>query len=60
MYMPHASLVYGDLDMETREKICSEIQLKETEFMANKIVIVRADTSNPDDWDVVNKITLKK
>lgn len=58
VYMPHASLVYGDFDMETREKICSEIVLKETEFVANSIVIVRADSGDPNEWDVVRKVTL--
>jgi len=39
VYMPHASLVYGDLDMETREKICSEIKLKGKEFTANTLLL---------------------
>lgn len=58
VFMPHGSLVYGNFDMETREKIANEIKLKGIKFMANKITIVRADSSDPKDWDVVEQVPL--
>jgi len=58
VFMPHGSLVYGDFDMETREKIAKEIKLKGIRFMANKITIVRADSSDPKEWDVVDQVSL--
>lgn len=57
--MPHISLIYGDFDMKTREKIAKEIEIKNASFKANKITIVRADTSDPKDWTVVDQITLQ-
>lgn len=59
VFMPHASLVYGDFDMETREKIIQEIEIKNNSFMASKITIVRADTSNPKDWAIVDQVPLR-
>ncbi|MBU0578774.1 hypothetical protein KKE34_04260 [Patescibacteria group bacterium] len=58
VFMPHASLVYGDFDMKTREKIASEIKFKSTGFIAKKITIVRVDSSNPKDWNIVKQVPL--
>jgi len=58
VFMPHASLVYGDFNMKTREKIASEIVLKETHFMASKITIVRADSNDPKDWEIVEQVNI--
>lgn len=59
VYMPHTSLVYGNFDMMTREKIASEIYLKNTQFMANKITIVRMDTRDLKDWDMVEQVSFQ-
>jgi len=58
VFMPHASLVYGDFDMETREKISQEIKLLEKNFKARKITIVRADSSKPKDWEIIKQVKL--
>ena len=57
VFMPHASLLYGDFDMQTRENIAKEIRLKTSSFMANKITIVRADSRDPKDWSVVSQVS---
>jgi len=59
VFMPHASLVYGDFDMETREKITKEIKIQNKSFTADKITIVRADTSDPKDWTIVEQVPLQ-
>lgn len=58
VYMPHASLVYGDIDMETREVISNEVNLSGQKFEVSKISIVRADTSDPDEWNIVDQVNL--
>jgi len=59
VFMPHASLVYGDFDMKTREQIVSEIKLKGNKFLANKITIIRANSRDPKDWSTVEHIRFK-
>jgi 2'-5' RNA ligase len=59
VFMPHASLVYGDFDMKIRERIAKEIKLKITHFMASKITIVRADSADPKEWGVVDEVGFK-
>lgn len=49
VFMPHISLLYGNHDMATREKIASKIQLPKTSFTANTFVITPS-TVNPSDW----------
>ena len=56
VYMPHMSLVYGDFDMETREKIASEIKIKNRQFMGKKIAVVNGDSDDPADWVLVDQI----
>lgn len=56
VFMPHLSLVYGDLDMTTREKISQEIKLKSTGFTAKKITIIIAGSTDPKDLSVVEEI----
>ncbi|MDA1079158.1 MAG: 2'-5' RNA ligase family protein [bacterium] len=58
VFMPHASLVYGNFAMKPREKIAQEITLSGLSFFANAVTIVRADTSDPKDWDVVAEVEL--
>ncbi len=50
VYMPHLSLLYGDHNMETREKIVSELKVPTNlSFRADKIIVVPC-TQNPADW----------
>src|SRR3989344_1167618 len=46
VYMPHASILYGNFDMDAREKIAPEIHFKNTQFTANKISIIRRDSDD--------------
>ncbi len=51
VFMPHISLMYGNHDMKTREKIAAEIKLKNLPFIANEIVIVPIpEKQNPSEW----------
>ncbi len=58
VFMPHMSLVYGDFNMEEREKIAKEIKIKNRSFEAKKITIVRADSPDPENWKFVKQVTL--
>jgi 2'-5' RNA ligase len=50
VFMPHISLIYGNHDMKTREKIVSEVVLpKDISFEASKLVVTPS-TQNPNDW----------
>lgn len=49
VFMPHMSLLYGDHDMETREKVTKELTLTNTTFTANEVVIV-SDAPDPINW----------
>ncbi len=49
-FMPHMSLLYGNHDMEVREKIASSIKLPPETFHVNEFIITPA-TSNPSEWD---------
>jgi len=59
-FMPHASIVYGDLSMETREKISQEVHLHSKSFMAKKITIFLCDSNKPEEWGIEEQIELKK
>ncbi len=59
VFMPHASLVYGDLDMSERVRISREIFLKNKSFEARAITIVRADSGDPKDWTAVDRVVIK-
>ncbi len=56
VFMPHASLLYSDMNMEEREKVSNSITITESSFVANEVTIVRADESNPKTWEVVAKV----
>jgi 2'-5' RNA ligase len=58
VFMPHLSLVYGDFEMEKREKITKEIDIKNKFFEAKEITIIRADLPNPDTWEIVEQVKL--
>lgn len=57
IFMPHISLMYGDHDMKTREEIAAKINLQNTSFIADSIVIVPvAEKSKPEDWEAIATI----
>ncbi len=58
VFMPHASLVYGDFDMTERVRIAQEITVKNKAFEARAITIVRADSGDPKEWEVVERVAL--
>ncbi|OGJ15625.1 MAG: hypothetical protein A2632_00370 [Candidatus Pacebacteria bacterium RIFCSPHIGHO2_01_FULL_46_16] len=58
VFMPHVSLVYGDFDMTVRDKMAREITITGKSFQAEKITVVRADSRDPKDWDVVGSVSL--
>lgn len=49
VFMPHISLLYGDHDMQTREKAAGQIHLPTATFVVREFVIVRAGP-DPKDW----------
>lgn len=59
VFMPHVSLVYGEFNMSTREKIASKVKLRSTHFIARKIIIARADSRDPKDWEIVEQVSLE-
>ena len=59
VFMPHASLVYGDFDMVVREKLAHEIKLKSKNFTAEKITIVRANSRDPKEWNIVEQVSIQ-
>jgi 2'-5' RNA ligase len=61
VYMPHVSLVYGDLKPSVKEKIAHDIQLKNTGFSASQVTITRNGGSpDPKDWEVFAQIPFGK
>lgn len=52
VYMPHISLLYGDHDMETREKITNEITITNSAFIAQEIAILQ-DDPDPINWNPI-------
>lgn len=60
LFMPHISLLYGDHDMETREKIALQVQLpSDLSFQADKIVVVTSSSRDPREWQHVAEFNLK-
>lgn len=59
-YMPHISLMYGNLDAEEKDKIARSIKLSTLKFKAEKLVITPAGESVPDpkDWKHLAEIPL--
>ena len=57
VFMPHISLMYGNHDMKTREKIAEKIKLRSSSFVADKIVIV-PEKSEPEEWEPIVTILL--
>lgn len=59
VYMPHISLMYGNHDMETREKIASGLNLHLSSFIAKQVVII-PEKPRPVDWKPVATISFGK
>ena len=59
VFMPHMSLMYGNHDMETREKIAAKIKLQSTSFVANEIVII-PEKSEPKEWEPIVTISFAR
>lgn len=52
VFMPHISLIYGNHDMKTREKIAAKIELQNNSFVANEIVII-PEKPEPKEWEPI-------
>jgi hypothetical protein len=59
MYVPHMSLVYGNLDLSQRFEIAKSIKLPATKFLADRIGVVNADSLDPKTWKRVAEFELK-
>jgi 2'-5' RNA ligase len=57
VFMPHISLMYGNHDMETREKVAGKIKLQGSSFIADEIVII-PEKSEPKEWEPIVTIIL--
>lgn len=52
VYMPHVSLMYGNHDMETRERIALGLNFQPRSFIAKQVVII-PEKPKPVDWKPV-------
>ena len=59
VYMPHISLMYGNHDMETREKIVLGLNFHPSSFIAKQVVII-PEKPKPADWKPVAIIPFGK
>ena len=59
VYMPHISLMYGNHDMETREKVTLGLNFHLSSFIARQIVII-PEKPKPADWKPVAIIPFGK
>lgn len=50
MFVPHMSLVYGNIGLEERFALTQKIKLPITNFTADRICVVNADSINPKTW----------
>lgn len=57
VYMPHISLLYGNYEMNLREKICNEIKISKQSFLAEKIIITQS-ASDPKAWINIAEISI--
>ena|SRR3989344_948024 len=55
VFMPHISLIYGDYDMATREKVASGVKLRNLSFIANEVTIIPVKPK-PKQWKPVATI----
>lgn len=57
VFMPHISLLYGNHDMELREKITREIKIQNFLFVVHKIDIIQGKPE-PSEWKSVATVPL--
>lgn len=57
IFMPHISLVYGDYNMKTREKMITQIKLPPMSFEANQLCLVPS-IENIDKWQHLIEVPL--
>jgi len=62
VYMPHISLVYGDLNLETKQKIIDEIKLSQVDlvFESIKLVGISKIKEDPSYSETLAEFGLKK
>lgn len=58
LFMPHMSLIYGDHQMNLREKIASEIKLPDNLTFKVEKLVVTPSTNDPKDWIHLAEINL--
>ena len=58
VFMPHISLLYGIDDMKIRETVASKINLPNSSFIVDELIVTPA-TDNPDEWQHSLKVPLK-
>jgi hypothetical protein len=58
VFMPHMSLLYGDLEFEKREKIVRGIVFEKQEFGVDRLVITPGGENPPDKWEHLVEIEL--
>lgn len=59
VYMPHVSLMYGNHDMETRERIALGLNLHPRSFIAKQVVII-PEKPKPVDWKPAATVSFGK
>lgn len=59
MYVPHMSLVYGDINISKRFEIAKLIKLPINKFKTNRLCVVGADSLDPKTWLHVAEFELK-
>lgn len=58
-YMPHISLIYGDLSMSERYQAAEKIRLPQMTFMANRVEMTSDTTDEPEAWKAIESFPLK-
>lgn len=57
MYMPHLSLVYGEMDLETRVKTAESVELPMNSFVVGELWVM-GEEMGPDSWERVHRLTV--
>jgi len=58
MYVPHMSLVYGNMSTKEKNEIADEIKLTTNSFKADRFCLVNTDDFNPKTWIHVSEFQL--
>ena len=59
MYVPHMSLIYGDISLKEKNEIAEEIQLTTSNFQADRLCVVNTDDLDPKTWTHVAEFELR-